>query len=393
VVLAACPAVAGATSFTFTGSEQTYTVPAGVANVTITAIGGAGGTLPSGGLPGGRGATVTGIVTVSPGQVLYVHVGGVGDMPSGGYNGGGAGGVAQEGSKASGGGGASDVRTAPESAGAASIDSRVIVAGGGGGSAGPAASGGDAGAAGGCCVAAGTGPNTAQPGTQTAGGAGGCGSNPQNCGAPGTLGRGGDGGATGLGADQRTGGGGGGGLYGGGGGSGSLVDEGGGAGGSSKIPPGGSSGTTSAPAQVTIDPYTPPPPPAATPTPTAPAVTPALKTMSTTLVYTFFLRRHGNRTTRLADVLLKGVPVGSTVVARCLTCKGTRGKAHTIRPRRPETPIKAFDGTYLAGSRLEVVISNPAYVTQIKTLVVRGGKAPRVTTLCQGSGAMKRARC
>ena len=141
-VVAACPGIAQATSFTFTGSEQTYTVPAGVTNVTITAIGGAGGTPASGaGLPGGRGATVTGIVAVSPGQVLYVHVGGTGDLLAGGYNGGGTGGATQEGLKAWGGGGASDVRTAPESAGGASLEARLIVAAGGGGSAGSGAGG------------------------------------------------------------------------------------------------------------------------------------------------------------------------------------------------------------------------------------------------------------
>jgi hypothetical protein len=382
--LAGSPGVAGATSFTFTGSEQTYTVPAGVANVTITAIGGAGGTPSSGGgLSGGRGATVTGVVAVSPGQVLYVHVGGNGDVGLGGYNGGGASGVTQQGAKAWGGGGASDVRTAPESAGAASIDSRLIVAAGGGGSAGIAAGGGDAGAPGGCCGAAGTGPNTAQPGTQTAGGAGGCDDNPQNCGAPGTLGRGGDGSAIGVDAGQRAGGGGGGGFYGGGG----AAAGGGGAGGSSKVPPGGSFSTSPSPPQISIDPYTPPPPPAATPNPA-----PAPKAMSTRLVFTFFLG-HGKRTTRLAEVRLEGIPSGSTVVARCVTCKGRRGKPLTAKPAHAGIAMKSFDRTYRAGTRLEVVITNPAYITQIKTLLVRRGRSPRVATFCQAAGAAKRTRC
>ena len=84
-----CPAAAQATGFGFTGAEQTYVVPAGVSNVSITAIGGNGGTPPpGGGVSGGRGAIVTGIVAVTPGQVLYVHVGGTGGLPDGGYNGG-----------------------------------------------------------------------------------------------------------------------------------------------------------------------------------------------------------------------------------------------------------------------------------------------------------------
>jgi hypothetical protein len=393
-VVAACPAIAGATSFTFTGSEQTYTVPAGVTNVTITAIGGAGGTPASGtGLPGGRGASVTGIVAVSPGQVLYVHVAGPGDLSAGGYNGGGAGGDTGMGVRVWGGGGASDVRTAPESVGAASLDSRLIVAAGGGGSAGIAAGGGDAGAPGWCCGAAATGPNTAQPGSQTAGGAGGCDPNLQNCGGPGTLGRGGNGGASGMGFDQRAGGGGGGGLYGGGGGAGGLLDTGGGAGGSSKIPAGGSVAASGLAAQITIDPYTPPPPTATpSPTPTATPAPAAPKSMSTALTYRSSVSRR-KRTTRLSSFRVKGIPPGSTVVARCLTCKGKRGRAVTTKPTGSIVAIKSFDRTWSAGTRLEAVVSSPGYITQIKTLVVRRGKAPRVTTLCQAPGATKRARC
>ena len=45
-------AVAEAASFSYTGGEQTYAVPAGFSNVQITAIGGAGGA-PSSGLPVG----------------------------------------------------------------------------------------------------------------------------------------------------------------------------------------------------------------------------------------------------------------------------------------------------------------------------------------------------
>jgi hypothetical protein len=390
--LALCPGVARATSFTFTGSEQAYTVPGGVSAVTITAIGGAGGTPPAGsGLPGGGGASVTGVVAVIPGQVLYVHVAGSGDLPAGGYNGGGAGGVTQESLRAFGGGGASDVRTAPETAGAASLSSRLLVAAGGGGSAGSGASGGDAGSPGGCCGAAGTGPNAAQPGTQTGGGMGGCAPNLQNCGAAGSLGRGGDGSASGLAGDQRAGGGGGGGLYGGGGGAGSLSDTGGGAGGSSLVPAGGSVTSSRAAAQVTIDPYTPPvvtPAPTATP---APAPAPAApKSMTTTLSYRWVYRKGW---TRLSRVHLKGIPGGSTVVARCLTCAGKRGRAVTTKPARAEIALKAFDRRFPAGTRLEVVITNPAYMTQIKTLRVRRNRPPRPATSCRPAGAVKPTRC
>ncbi len=89
------PATAGAdvTTFSYTGGEQTYVVPAGVHGLSVTAIGAPGGGPVSGGLAAGRGAVVSGVVDVTPGQVLYVEVGGTGGSPIGGFNGGGVSGV------------------------------------------------------------------------------------------------------------------------------------------------------------------------------------------------------------------------------------------------------------------------------------------------------------
>jgi Bacterial Ig domain/Glycine rich protein len=212
--IALCPATAaGATTlFSYTGGEQTYTVPVGVTSVSIVAIGGPGGGT-GGNSAGGRAADVSGVVDVTPGEVLYVEVGGGGGLPSGGWNGGGDGGSVIQGG-VWGGGGASDVRTIPMSAGAISLTSRLIVAAGGGGAdPPPGIPGGDAGKPGdGDPQAAGG------PGTLTAGGAGGCGLPSVGCGEDGTIGIGGAGGHSGTGTDNRFGPGGGGGLYGGGGG-------------------------------------------------------------------------------------------------------------------------------------------------------------------------------
>jgi hypothetical protein len=112
------------TNFTFTGGTQTYTVPACVTSITYIVSGAQGG-----GAGGGNGARVTGTLTVTPGQVLQINVGGQGVGPVGGFNGG-ANGVAT-GNASSGGGGASDIRVAPNGLG-----NRIIVAGGGGGQAG-----------------------------------------------------------------------------------------------------------------------------------------------------------------------------------------------------------------------------------------------------------------
>jgi hypothetical protein len=227
------PASAGAsvTTFSYTGGEQIYTVPAGVHSLSITAIGAPGGAMthcevncpPGGGPTGlapGRGAVVSGVVSVTPGQTLYVEVGGAGGLPAGGFNGGGEAGtlLVQDG----GGGGASDVRTMPMGVGVASLNSRLIVAGGGGGSGFAAAAGGDAGESGGV---AGPASDAGGAGTQTAGGAGGCdplGLSVMGCGMAGSLGNGGNGGSATSTYQPwgQTGAGGGGGLYGGGGGAG-----------------------------------------------------------------------------------------------------------------------------------------------------------------------------
>ena len=223
-------------TFSYTGGEQSYVVPAHVDAVYVIATGGAGGG-PATGLTGGRGALASGLIGVTPGQTLYVDVGGVGGHPVGAFGGGGDGGLLDFGPfgilAAWGGGGASDVRTLPASD-SSSLGSRLVVGGAGGGSASPAAAGGDAGFPGGSAPGSSVGGGA---GTQTSGGAGGCPLSGDGCGSDGALGLGGDGGASGAG---YVGGGGGGGLFGGGGGAGNQPGGvGGGGGGSSLVPAGG----------------------------------------------------------------------------------------------------------------------------------------------------------
>ena len=236
----AFPAAASADTFSFTGAEQTYVVPAGVTAVHIEATGAAG--MATTASTGGKGATVGGTLAVTPAQTLYVEVGGVGQC-----NG------AAPANQAGAGGGAADVRTISVTDGGGSLCPQdpgpVLQPVGrlaqlaadrrrrrrrqrrfpehdqsrrrrrpGGARRAPAG----------------------QAGTDSAGGAGGAaaGHPADNPGAPGTLGLGGQGDAP-FGAA----GGGGGGLYGGGGGalifSPTLTSYGGG-GGSSLVPPGGS---------------------------------------------------------------------------------------------------------------------------------------------------------
>lgn len=216
-------------TFNFTGRKKKFIVPQGVTRVTITANGASGSGYGTGGFgAGGNGGLVEAAIGVTPGETLFVRVGG-----ANGFNGGGQSGSVSYGLN---GGGASDIRQ-----GGDRLKDRVIVAGGGGGGGYYPYNGGTGGAggAGGGKVAA-PGANGGSPsgadgsggggGTHKAGGIGGAGgqygfAGPLHCkdgcghcsgaaGGNGARGNGG-GGATTCGGP---GGSGGGGYYGGGGG-------------------------------------------------------------------------------------------------------------------------------------------------------------------------------
>ncbi len=216
-------------TFTYTGGEQTWTVPMGVVEVVVAAVGGAGGascSCSAGKAAGGHGAAVDATVPVTPGETLYVEVGENGEVNGGNFNAGtfNGGGSAADfgGNLVSGqGGGATDVRTVAMADGS-TLNSRLVVAGGGGGAGGTygaaaVSAGGNAGAsaaaAQAACTAGGGGA-----GTLGGGGAGGVASgSPDGQNIQGAAGGYGNGGA---GFFTATGGGGGGGYYGGGSGSG-----------------------------------------------------------------------------------------------------------------------------------------------------------------------------
>ena len=191
--------------FNYTGATQTFTVPDGVTSLHVVAKGSRGGS--SGRIFGGLGGTLEADLAVTPGQTLYIEVGGQGNANAGGYNGGGFPG--------NGGGGATDIRI-----GGTTLTDRVLVAGGGGGAGSEidefdlptAGYGGGATAteaiSSGSAVGGGA-------GTQSAGGTGGSG--PDGSGTAGSLGQGGAGLVFSQDTYQKTGAGGGG-YYGGGGG-------------------------------------------------------------------------------------------------------------------------------------------------------------------------------
>ena len=268
-------------TFNYTGSQQTFTVPACVTSISIQAKGAMGANsndrLPSN-TTGGLGGIASGNLSVSPGDVLYIYVGGQGNANgNGGFNGGASGGYGNAGSSciggpAAGGGGASDVRAT------GSAWSNIVILGGGGGASGrdycngscqPCGCGGASGGGGGTTGVnggaanncgygyPGSGINGGYGGSQSSGGAGGTG---DGGGPTGSAGGQTAGGVGASGNYDVAGGGGGGGYYGGGGGgsasSGSGVGGGGGGGGSSYT--GGVTSGSSTPAtwsgdgQVTI---------------------------------------------------------------------------------------------------------------------------------------------
>jgi len=204
------------TTFTYIGTTQTYTVPAGITSISVT-LSGAGG----GGGSGGSGALVTGTLTVTPGQVITIVVGGSTTGLAGGYPGGGSAGSSNPAEGARGGGGYSAISNGS--------GTYHAIAGAGGGAAGYGGVGGSGGLNGA------NGDNSYHDGgaggggTQTAGGTAG-----QYTGSTGGY-------LQGASAAARTyaGGGGGGGYYGGGSGNGGSagVSPGGGGGGSSLISP------------------------------------------------------------------------------------------------------------------------------------------------------------
>lgn len=216
--------------YNLTSTTDTFVVPQCVTSISVTLYGGQGASgQGSNGGAGGLGSKVSGTMTVTPGQVLLVSVGGAAVGGVGGHNGGGTGGLGVNGGSGGGGGGFTSLVDQATSL-------PIAFAGGGGGGGGTGCmtgvAGGNGGSGGGGNGSNGTDSPTVNGvagggagAVGTAGGAAGIG-----CagflGTPGIAGSGQTGGTGGAGqtcccASNHTdpsGGGGGGGLLGGGGG-------------------------------------------------------------------------------------------------------------------------------------------------------------------------------
>lgn len=231
-------------NYQYTGAIQQFIVPNRVTAIQVNAIGAKGGT-GARGQAGGAGANITTTLNVTPGQILYIVVGGFpGQSPTARYGFGGNGGSGTNFGGA--GGGLSGIFTSPSPA----IANALVIAGGGGGGAGPDTgdySGGNAGNTG-----LGTSSNGNQPAnpayikngryqngyaaTTTVAGLAGepFDLNPGTSGSNGNGINGGNGGSDAGISGWNGAGGGGAGWYGGGGGAGGGAATGGGAGGATK---------------------------------------------------------------------------------------------------------------------------------------------------------------
>ncbi len=208
-------------TFSYTGSTQMFVVPTGITSINIDAYGAQGGNTYNTNGPG-RGGRIEASMNVSPGDTIYVYVGGqgqsyagFGNTLQGGWNGGGDG---HSNGQGGGGGGATDIRI-----GGVSLHDRVLVAGGAGGKGVNCSAigylphgGGLVGGAGSYCTSGSGELRRGLGGSQTGGGRPGCWYGGSSCGTWGGFGYGGRGGS--VSGNGRSGGGGGG-YYGGGGGT------------------------------------------------------------------------------------------------------------------------------------------------------------------------------
>jgi hypothetical protein len=227
-------------NFTYTGADQQWTVPAGVTEIFVDIVGAQGGT--RGAVFGGAGGRVRCKIAVTPGQILYLTVGGQPTTDASVYGFGGKGGyhISYPAQRAMAGGGLSAISTAFPLTQANAL---AIAAGGGGASGNPSFSSASGGGLTGGSISGAYGGSLigGKGATQSAGGAAGV-AYDSNSTVPtaGTALSGGNGGMINPGASLtgwNGGGGGGAGYFGGGGGAGGGNAQAGGGGGSSWINP------------------------------------------------------------------------------------------------------------------------------------------------------------
>src|SRR6185436_9288987 len=96
------------------------------------------------------------------------------------------------------------------------------------------------------------------------------------------------------------------------------------------------------------------------------------------------------RSTRLGDLVAKGVPPGSTITVTCK--KGCLKKKLTKRNVKGNVKLNGIVSSkrkVKAGTKIVVTVSHPGMISAIKTLTVRKSKKPQITTRCLAPGQTK----
>jgi hypothetical protein len=98
------------------------------------------------------------------------------------------------------------------------------------------------------------------------------------------------------------------------------------------------------------------------------------------------------KATKLANLVVKNLPAGSTVTVKCP--KGCANKTFKKAKARGQLLLKPVVKKPLKlGTEITVIVSKPGFSSAVKVLKIRARKAPLVTTLCQPEGSSKPAAC
>jgi hypothetical protein len=129
-------------------------------------------------------------------------------------------------------------------------------------------------------------------------------------------------------------------------------------------------------ATPTPEPATPQPAPSATPAPTPAGPAPIKPQLLATLAFTF---KAGKTSTTLTSLTLKNLQKGVTVVVKCP--KGCAKKTYTTTAAKSSVSLKLLVKKALkVGTKVTVTVSKAGALGLTKTLTIRKGKAPSVST-------------
>lgn len=133
---------------------------------------------------------------------------------------------------------------------------------------------------------------------------------------------------------------------------------------------------------------------AKTPPPALPA---AVKPAQVSVTLSFFAAKITRTTTKFSRLQVKDVPTGATVTVTCTGkgCpKGLTRKGFVKTNASGTVSLSAFIKKAIpATASITVTVTQPGAIGAVKTLKLRKGKSPQVTTRCLAPGAAKPAAC